>query len=125
MTTMGDALIVDDEPDICWTISRVLERAGVTSTTTTSGEAALQLARQGRFALAFVDAKLADADGLNVARQLRDITRTLCIVLVSGYFYRNDAEVRQAVADGIIDEFLSKPILHGDVRAIAARVLPG
>jgi DNA-binding NtrC family response regulator len=123
MKKQADVLIVDDEPDICWTISRVLEAAGLTSTTTTSGQTAMHLARKGRFKLAFVDAKLPDADGLDLARRLREVTTGLCIVLFSGYFYGNDAEVRQAVSDGVIDHFLSKPIHHADVRAIAAQAL--
>lgn len=119
----ADVLIVDDEPDICWALTHILESMGIVPVTTTSGREALRLARSQHFAVAFVDAKLPDLDGLNLARRIREGDAAVRIVLVSGYFYRDDAEVRQAIATGLITDFVSKPILHEEVQAIAREVL--
>jgi len=116
-------LVVDDEPDICWALTHILKSAGIVPVTTTSGQEALSLAKSQRFHLAFVDAKLPDLDGLDLARRIREGDAAVRIVLVSGYFYRDDAEVRQAMVAGLISDFVSKPILHQEVEAIAREVL--
>ncbi|MBI5379575.1 MAG: response regulator [Nitrospirae bacterium] len=119
----ADILIVDDEPDICWALTHILKGMGIVPVTTTSGREALRLARSQRFALAFVDAKLPDLDGLDLARRIREGDAAVRIVLVSGYFYRDDAEVRQAMAAGLITDFVSKPIPHEEIQAIASGVV--
>lgn len=115
-------LIVDDEPDICWALIHILKRMGIVAVTTTSGRSALRLVKSHRFDLAFVDAKLPDVDGLDLASRMRQDDAAARIVLISGYFYPDDADVRQAIAAGLITGFISKPILHEEVEAIARQV---
>ena len=122
-TGAPEVLIVDDEPDICWALTHILKGMGIVPVTTTSGREALRLAQSQRFHLAFVDAKLPDMDGLDLARSIREGDAAVRIVLVSGYFYRDDAEVRQAMVAGLITSFVSKPIPHEEVQAIAREVL--
>lgn len=111
-------LVVDDEPDICWAISHILKSAGIAPVVATSGEQALRLAKSERFRAAFVDAKLPDADGLDLARSIREGDAAVRIILISGYFYRDDVEVRQAMAAGLITDFVSKPIRHEEIHAV-------
>ena len=123
--TGGDrlALIVDDEPDMCWALGHILEGNGIVPITATSRQEALRLVQRQRFDLAFIDAKLPDADGLDLARRIRGENSEIPIVLVSGYFYGDDPDVLRALAAGVISDFLSKPFLHGEVRAIARTLL--
>ena len=116
-------LIVDDEPGMCWALSHILRGSDIVSVTATSGQEALRLAARQRFRLAFVDAKLPDAEGLELARRIREADPGIRIVLVSGYFYGDDPEVLQASAAGVINGFVSKPFLHDEVRAIAQTAL--
>ena len=116
-------LIVDDEPGMCWALGHILRGSGIVSVTATTGEEALRLAERQRFRLAFVDAKLPDAEGLDLARRIREANPGVPIVLVSGYFYGDDPEVLQAAAAGVISGFLSKPFLHDEVLAIARAAL--
>ena len=122
-TGAPEVLIVDDEPDICWALMHILKSTGIVPVTTTSGREALRLAKSQRFHLAFIDAKLPDLDGLDLARRIREGDAAARIVLVSGYFYCDDAEVRQAMVAGLIADFVGKPILHQQVEAIAREVL--
>lgn len=116
-------LIVDDEPGMCWALSHILKGSGIASVATSSGQEAMRVARRRRFHLAFLDAKLPDADWRELARLIREANPGIPIVLVSGYFYGDDPEVLQASEDGVIDGFLSKPFLHEEVRAIARTTL--
>ncbi len=116
-------LIVDDEPGMCWALSHILKGNDIVSVTATSGQEALRLAARQRFRLAFVDAKLPDTEGLELARRIREADPGIRIVLISGYFYGDDPEVLQAAAAGVINGFVSKPFLHDEVRTIARAAL--
>ena len=116
-------LIVDDEPGMCWALDHILRRNGIVSVTATTGQEALSLAARQGLRLAFVDAKLPDAEGLDLARRIREADPGIRIVLISGYFYGDDPEVLQASAAGVINGFVSKPFLHDEVRTIARAAL--
>jgi DNA-binding NtrC family response regulator len=119
----AEVLIVDDETDLCWALAHVLKRSGIDSVWANAGHEALALARAHCFRLAFVDAKLPDLDGIELARRLREANPGVCVVLISGYFYRDDIEVHRAMAAGVINGFISKPFLHDEVRSIATQAL--
>ena len=116
-------LVVDDEPGMCWALGHILKGSGLVAVATGSGQEAIRVARQRRFHLAFLDAKLPDADWRQLARVIREQNPGIPIVLVSGYFYGDDPEVLRASEDGVINGFLSKPFLHEEVRAIARTTL--
>lgn len=111
-------LLVDDEPDVCWALERLLRASGIVSVATTSGREALRLAGEAVFDLAFIDAKLPDSQGLEIARRMREITPALRIVLISAYFYRDDGEIVEALAARVIDDFVSKPFRHDEIRSL-------
>jgi CheY-like chemotaxis protein len=117
------ALIVDDEPDMCWALGHILKGSGIVSVTATSGQEVVGLVRRQRFHLALIDAKLPDADWRELARLIREANPGIPIVLVSGYFYGDDPEVLQAFTERVISGFLSKPFLHEEVRTMARRML--
>ena len=117
--TKADVLIVDDEPDVCWALDHILKANTIASVTVTNGREALRLASRHQFHLVFVDAKLPDLDGLDLAVLIREADARVRIVMVSGYFYCDDPEVRQALAAGVISGFISKPFQHEEVLTIA------
>lgn len=119
MTGKGPAvLIVDDEPDVCWALERILNASGILSVVTTSAHEALRLVRRERFLLALVDAKLPDGEGLELARRIREAAPGLRTVLISGYYYTDDSVVVEALAGGVIDGFVSKPFQHAEIRKL-------
>jgi len=108
-------LIVDDEPDMCWTLERLLEDRGFPSVTADNGKDALRLLKKERAAVVLLDAKLPDIEGLDLAAQMREVDPKIRIVLISGYFYCNDEAIEKALEDGLIRDFISKPFLHDQV----------
>ena len=113
-------LIVDDEPDMCWVLEHILNKNGFTTKKALSGIKALDLMKQHRFFLAFVDVKLPDVDGLDLARQMRELEPSMAVVLVSGYFYRDDVAIQQALSQGLINSFISKPFQQEEIlKAVA------
>lgn len=108
-------LIVDDEPDMCWALEHLLHTQRFVTRKALSAQEALQLMKQYRFGRAFLDAKLPDMDGLELARRLLKIAPDICIVMVSGYFYRDDVSIQDAISQGLISDFISKPFLQEEI----------
>jgi len=117
-------LIVDDEPDMCWVISQIIQSQGLNFVTAYTGEDACFKLANGDFSVVFLDAKLPDMDGLDVARRAIKMKEGRPpIVLVSGYHYQDDPVVRNAIADGIIHGFLAKPFTNEELLNILNELL--
>ena len=108
-------LIIDDEPDMCWALHRILEKNGFTAVMGYTGRDALAQMASNCFRMAFLDAKLPDMDGLGLAKRIRRIDPDVRIVMISGYFYRDDASVQKALEDGLISDFISKPFQNDEI----------
>lgn len=108
-------LIVDDEPDMCWALENLLRKSGFISKKAGNGAEAIALIGENSFQLALLDAKLPDIEGLELARHIVAIDPRVSIVMVSGYFYRDDASIQQAMAEGLISGFISKPFDHEEI----------
>jgi DNA-binding NtrC family response regulator len=111
----GLVLIVDDDPDICWALEHVLQGLGVRCIRALDGQSALLAVRLNRLTLALLDAKLPDIDGLELAQQLRKAQEGIPIVVISGYFYKDDPAIEEALKQRLIQGFIEKPFSHGDV----------
>jgi DNA-binding response OmpR family regulator len=109
-------LVVDDDPDICWALEHVLWGLGAKCVRALDGQSALQAARDHRLALALLDAKgLPDIDGLELAGTIRAADPGVPILVVSGYFYRDDPAIQAALEQGLIHGFIEKPFSHREV----------
>ena len=110
-------LVVDDDPDICWALEHVLGGLGAQCIRALDGRAALQATQMNRLDLILLDAKLPDMDGLEVARQIHGADPGVPILLVSGYFYKDDPVIQNALAQRLICGFVEKPFLHAAIIA--------
>lgn len=108
-------LVIDDELDMCWALQNILKEAGFLSKAAPSGHEALFLMQGEKYDLVFLDAKLPDIDGLDLAEFIRRIDPTVKIVMVSGYFYRNDVAIQKAFEEKLINGFISKPFLNEEI----------
>ncbi len=108
-------LIVDDEPDMCWALEHLLNKQGFVTSKGLSAQEGLNLMARHRFAYAFLDAKLPDMDGLELARRIKEIAPDICIVMVSGYYYQDDDSIQGAISRGEIEVFINKPFLQEEI----------
>ncbi len=111
----GQILVVDDEPDMCWALEKLFNSRGFITRNALSAQEALELMAQHRFGRAFLDAKLPDMDGLELARRLLKLSPEIRIIMVSGYFYRDDPTIQIAISQGLIRGFISKPFLQDEI----------
>ncbi len=108
-------LIVDDEPDMCWVLDTILTSKGLFCKKAIDASSALDLIGRHRFELVFLDAKLPDIDGLELAEKIRRLNAEIPIILVSGYFYKNDMAVSAAFESGVITGFIAKPFRNAEI----------
>jgi CheY-like chemotaxis protein len=109
-------LIIDDEEDMCWVISHILESQGQSIVTASSGEEACRKLSEGCYSLVFLDAKMPDMDGLDVARFAKTLSNEKPkIIMISGYHYANDPIICNAIEEGLITGFLSKPFTNEEI----------
>ena len=108
-------LIVDDEPDVCWAVERLLSRSGFSVKKVLSGREALELVGLFPFEWVFVDAKLPDTEGFELARRIGETNPAIRVVMISGFYYQDDEVVLDALEKGLIANFIGKPFLNDDV----------
>lgn len=114
-------LVVDDELEMCWILENIIRKQDFTCKTALSAREAIALTESNTFGMAFLDAKLPDIDGLELARQLRKIDAHLPIVIVSGYFYQDDQTIEGALQSGLITAFVGKPFDHDEFVSVITR----
>ena len=83
-------LIVDDDADICETLTRVLRLEGHHVLTANSGEEAVSIAKDRACKMAFVDVKLPNIDGLETFLRLKEINPNIITVMMTGF--RNEVK---------------------------------
>jgi len=113
-------LIVDDEPDMCWVLEQILKNKNVLSAKATTAVEALLLLETNSFQIAFIDAKLPDIEGFELAKLIRDKEPSMRLVMISGFYTKDTQEVKQALQKGLISGFISKPFNNKEVQAIVA-----
>jgi CheY-like chemotaxis protein len=78
-------LVIDDQPEILTANTALLQNAGHTVVTASSGKAALALFQPGRFQLILVDYFMPSMTGEEVIREIRKVDEDVQIVLQTGY----------------------------------------
>ncbi|MDA8455237.1 PAS domain S-box protein [Acidovorax sp. GBBC 3334] len=105
-------LLADDNVDVTWSISHLLE--GCVVTTAANGHEALQLAREVEPDVAVLDLGMPGLDGISVARALRaePFGERMLLVAATGWGQEHN---RQQARDAGFDAYLVKPL---DVREL-------
>ena len=110
-------MVVDDNRDAAQTLAMLLEAVGHRVEVCYGAAEALEIARQTRPALLFLDIGLPDMDGYAVARQLRSMPETAAAMLVAVTGYGQPDDRARALAAGF-DRHLVKPVRLEDVLAL-------
>lgn len=107
-------LVVDDEPDMRWILSRVFERAGWHVVTAETGAEAISHLDKRKFTAILIDWRLPDMDGTQLTRRIRELGTSAAIVLMSGLDPKTTS-IREAYSEGLIECFLPKPFIHDQI----------
>ncbi len=109
-------LIVDDEPEMCWVLENILQREGHKTVSITSGKEALKVCDKSSFELAFLDAKLPDVDGIELAKLIKQKNKNIKVIIISGYYYQDAEAIQRGLANGCFSGFVGKPFKLDEIR---------
>jgi signal transduction histidine kinase len=104
---MPKVLLVDDEPNIRWTMAEFLKRAGYNPLTATDCESALAILDRQRVDAAVIDIILPRRSGIELLKELRERDQAVPVIMMTGE--PNIAHLPEIVRAGAYD-FISKPV---------------
>ncbi len=113
-------LLVDDEPEICWILSRALGELGFDVATAESAQAALAAFESQVPDVVLLDLRLPDGDGLEVLRRIREQDEQAPVVMLTGHGTIESAV--RAMKLGAFD-YLIKPVHLEEVRVVVEKAL--
>jgi len=113
-------LIVDDEKNIRFSLSKALEKLEVPVEAAASGEEALGKLTQADYDLMLLDLRMPGMDGMEVLRQVSQQLPELKVIIITAYGSLDLAV--EAMRLGAVD-FLQKPIDVTQVREMVRRIL--
>ena len=109
MEKRGNVLIVDDEPGMCWILETALTDEGYQVTAVDTATEALNAVENNVYDVVFIDAKLPDANGLQIAQQFFPKYPQMKLVVMSGY-YSSKKDLKDTEVDyEKVAFFLGKP----------------
>ena len=109
-------LIVDDEPDILWSLSLLLERT-YHVTTAEDGATALRALAEDRYDAVILDLMMPGMDGAALKREMDARGLRVPVVIVSAF-----SDVRERAAQLRVRDYMTKPIDIPKLEAILARM---
>lgn len=115
-------LVVDDSPDALWAMTSLIRSMGHDVEVAKDAKAALDRARQTPPDLVFVDIKLPDLNGYELARRLRELpgldgAQIYALTGIPGDDFRDLSATRQ------LDGHFAKPIEPGKLEELLASVV--
>jgi DNA-binding response OmpR family regulator len=117
-----EVLLAEDDEAIAAPLARALSREGYGCEVVTTGTAALEMARSGRFELLVLDLGLPEMDGLEVCRRIRAARPQLAVLMLTA---RTDEVDFVVGLDAGADDYVGKPFrlaeLLARVRALLRR----
>lgn len=113
-------LAVDDDVVACDLLREVLEQEGYQVSTASSGQAAIDLAREVPFDLAIIDIRMPDISGIEVLKALKRANTQMPVLMTTAYSSMNTAI--EAIREGAYD-YLSKPCKMEELTITVKRAL--
>ena len=120
MTAKGKILVVDDEHSVRWAFDKAFRKAGYDTALAENGLAGLELFKEYRPDLTFIDIRMPKMDGLQLLTKIKEIEPGAQIVVMTAY---TDMETTiTAMKLGAYD-FLSKPFDINECMLLVSRAI--
>jgi CheY-like chemotaxis protein len=121
---MGRILIVDDEPQACAMMARLVKHFGHESVCRTGGQEALDYVRATPVDLLILDVMMPGMDGLQVLRHLRDDPQTAALPVVMFSAVADRAFIDDAIRRGANDYWIKASFDFKQLKERLDQLLP-
>ncbi len=112
-------LVVDDQPDVCRGLKRLIGSLGCAVTTAASAESALHQFKKKSFDLVLTDLKMEKMNGLDLLYQIKNLRPETEVVLITGH--GTIASAVAALQHGAAD-FITKPFDNRQILDLVRRI---
>jgi two-component system response regulator HydG len=116
----GTVLVVDDEPSIVESLTKIFVREGLSVLAATDGTAAIEILRKHRVGVLLTDLSMPRTTGMDLLRAARTIAPETEVVLMTAYGTVETAV--EAMKEGAYD-FVTKPLKRAHVVRIVRNAL--
>ena len=105
-------LVIDDEPDICQSMTGFLKRLGHSVKCAENGEEGLKLFHSESFEIVITDIRMPVMDGYEATRKIKKSRPELPIIAQTAFALESDR--KRAINEGC-DDYVAKPIRRNDL----------
>lgn len=119
------AIVIDDNPDIGRTVSRMLEASGFDCLVLTSGEDLLEQLRTLSADLIITDILMPRVEGIEIIMSVRSAFPHLPVIAMSGGGHSIGKDVLKSAQQLGAAAVLTKPFTRQDLLVAIAEALPG
>ena len=112
-------LVVDDQKNMCWILSKLLTDAGYSVETANTAKEALAIVAKVNISAAIIDYRLPDNNGFNLFPDLGKQYNIPC-VLITSY---GSAELREKALSLGFDDYFDKPFDNNAIIAVVRKIL--
>ena len=117
---MSEVLIVDDEPNIVFSVTECLGSPTLKVSSASSGKRAIEMVRSKSFDAVVLDVRLPDMHGLEVFDRIREVDARLPVIMMTAYAKTETAI--EAMRRGAF-EYLLKPVDFRQLRDVVGRAV--
>jgi len=110
--TVPTVLVVDDNKGVLEFLLLLLSKHGLVAVGATGGVECLSIVKSRPVDLIVLDVMMPGMDGLEVARELKNICPAVPVILLTA---RDDMNTRAAAMDLGVSEFVAKPVNNRDL----------
>ena len=106
-------LLVDDDPDLLYTLQKYLQQAGYSTVTANNGKSAIDMFETEKPEAALIDVMMPELDGFEVVKKIRSISAIPIILLTA----RSDETDKIVGLELGADDYVTKPFSPREVVA--------
>ena len=118
-------LVIDDQYAMRKSFALALEDTEYQMDTAESGEKGIEMEKEGKYDLIFLDLKMPGLNGVETLQELRKIDEGVPVYIITAFYEEFFEELKGAQKDGITFEVLRKPFTSEQIVLTAKSVLNG
>jgi ActR/RegA family two-component response regulator len=119
-TAKHNVLVVDDEPIVCHSLRRILNKQSCQVEEAFDVDAAMQKMKLNKFDLIFLDLKMPKRSGMEVLKTIKELYPDTPVIMITGY-----ASIETAVEATKLGafQFVPKPFTPDELKTVALEAL--
>lgn len=119
-TAKHSVLVVDDEPIVCHSLRRILNKQSCQVEEAFDVDAAMQKMKLNKFDLIFLDLKMPKRSGMEVLKTIKKLYPDIPVIMITGY-----ASIETAVEATKLGayQFVPKPFTPDELKSVALQAL--